>query len=76
MTAAEADVYGLPRKAQRIYVLGGVPYVPHFSARGWFVRPGLDNIDDRMRSETWLKCQEARVYAALLWPRNYIKELT
>lgn len=78
MTSAEADVYGLPRKAQRIYVLRGMPYVPHFSARGWFVRPGRvdESMDDRSRSEAWLKCRGAAVDSALLWPRNYTKETT
>lgn len=78
MTSAEADVYGLPRKAQRIYVLNGVPYVPHFHTRGFFVRPGLTNesMDDRTRTETWLKVRGAVSDAALLWPRNHTKETT
>lgn len=76
VTAAEADVYGLPRPLQHMYVLNGVPYVPHYKARGFYVRPGLrsEHIDNRIKTSTQLLCEGATPVRVALWPRDYSKE--
>lgn len=60
-----------PREQQLAYALGGVTYLPHYTRKDRFVRPGCS----RSQPDTWtskqLEAHGAKALLINLWPRKY-----
>jgi len=66
-TATKKDIP--PSSNQKVYVLKGVTYVPHYSARG-YVSPGFGRHHHQIISEFEMDLSEAKPQHTMLWNRN------
>jgi hypothetical protein len=58
-----------PSSNQKVYVLKGVTYVPHYSERG-YVSPGFGRHNNQIISEFEMDLSEAKPQHIMLWNRT------
>jgi len=58
-----------PSSNQKVYVLKGVTYVPHYSARG-YVSPGYGKHHNKIYTSSELELAEATTQHTMLWNRS------
>lgn len=60
-----------PTKAQYVYTLGRITFLPHYLKKGMFVMPGHHKDKPMMVSETELLNRGAMKSTLFLWSRAY-----
>lgn len=59
-----------PREQQLAYALGGVTYLPHYTRKDRFVKPGCSRSQPETRTSKQLEAAGAQPVFMWLWPRR------